>query len=338
MRCHQWGDTRALLPDKTHFDFRPGTPLIDSLAILKTPHEPGSLQEKDLMEHHFAMKLSRCFRVSGGKLTCFSCHEIHARPDAASKVGYYRRKCLHCHNDDSCGLALEQRRNKSPGNDCLGCHMPKRDIGRRIRHTAMTNHRIVARPDQPLPQAAYEPATPGLPGLVLFNRPAGAKEVHFPPRTLLLAYGDLAGKYIEYRDRYLGLLDKLAEGDPTDPVVLAALGRKAKLESTAEGNAQAIEHLSKALESGVTAASAYRDLGEVLVRVGRNEEALEIVKKGLDLAPFDRMLSRLLTGAYIDLQRYAEAEAALRRHVELFPSDTVMRDLLQQVDAANAEP
>ena len=38
----------------------------------------------------------------------------------------------------------------------------------------------------------------------------------------------------------------------------------------------------------------------------------------------------------IQLQRFPEAEETVRRHVETHPNDAEIRDLLHQIDAANA--
>ena len=41
MNCHQGGDTRILQPGKEYSDFRPGTPLCQTLAILRIPIARG---------------------------------------------------------------------------------------------------------------------------------------------------------------------------------------------------------------------------------------------------------------------------------------------------------
>ena len=64
MNCHE-GDIRALQPGKTEADFRPGTPLNSTVAILKAPIDPRST-ESPLLEHYYSMTLSRCYRASSG--------------------------------------------------------------------------------------------------------------------------------------------------------------------------------------------------------------------------------------------------------------------------------
>ena len=73
MNCHE-GDIRALQPGKTEADFRPGTPLNNTVAILKAPIDPRST-ESPLLEHYYSMTLSKCYRGSGGKFGCQTCHD-----------------------------------------------------------------------------------------------------------------------------------------------------------------------------------------------------------------------------------------------------------------------
>ena len=83
MNCHQGSDTRVLRPGKDYFDFRPGTPLRDTLAILRIPLKRDAASESDLLEHHFSMQLSQCYRASDGRLSCLTCHQIHSMPRPA---------------------------------------------------------------------------------------------------------------------------------------------------------------------------------------------------------------------------------------------------------------
>ncbi len=84
MKCHQGGDTRALLPRKDYSDFRPGLRLLQTVAIVALPL---SGEQADLLEHHVSMKLSKCYRASAGKLSCLTCHDPHEEPSAAASAG-----------------------------------------------------------------------------------------------------------------------------------------------------------------------------------------------------------------------------------------------------------
>src|SRR5262249_1135077 len=149
---------------------------------------------QDLLEHHFAMRLSKCFMASEGRLSCLTCHNPHAIPTRENSGAYYRKKCLTCHVENSC-RAPSQKRMREAQDRCVRCHMPKREVGR-ISHSALTNHRIVARSDEPLPQQAFQQTTTELPDVIFLNR-AGARKL--PKLTLLQAYGELMSRAPQYR-------------------------------------------------------------------------------------------------------------------------------------------
>lgn len=332
MNCHQGGDTRVLAPGKDYFDFRPGTPLRETLAVFRVPLKRGSARESDLLEHHFSMQMSKCYRASAGRLSCLTCHQVHAMPQPAEAAAYYRSRCLTCHTEKSC--KLPQARRAERGDDCAGCHMPKRDVGV-IAHSALTNHRIPARPDEPLPEAAFEQTTPDLPDLIYLNRAPGARKANLPSITLLRVYGELMEKNPEYQTRYSQLLDALGKSETRDPLVEAALGRLA-LRGDAGAEA-AVEHLSRAVELGFSASETYADLAEAQARAGRETDAVATLQRGIALAPYAPVLHKSLALRYIHLKQYGEARKTLEQYVELFPEDDFMRGLLLKARGA-ADP
>ncbi len=324
MNCHQGGDTRVLAPGKDYSDFRPGTPLRDTLAVFRIPLKKETATQSDLLEHHFSMQMSKCFRASAGRLSCLTCHSVHAMPQAADAAAYYRARCLTCHTEKSCKLPQVKRAER--GDDCAGCHMPKRDV-QTIAHSALTNHMIPARPDQPLPEAAFEQTTPDLPDLVYLNRPPGARRATLPPLTLLQAYGEFMEREPAYQSRYLEVLDQLGKSAMREPLVEAALGRKALREEPANA-AAAIPHLSRAIELGFSAPAVYADLAEAQALSGLEADAVATLRRGIEVAPYAPVLHKSLALRYIHLQQYADARKALEHYVELFPEDDFMRGLL----------
>ena len=323
MYCHQGGDARILQPGRGHFDFRPGEWLNDTVAILKFPMDRDDPRESDLLEHNSSMELSLCFRASRGELSCFSCHEIHRSPQPSDAASYYREKCYKCHTDTSCGMAPEAR----GANDCASCHMPKRDI-EEISHSSLTNHRIVSYPGQPHPPEAFEMTTSDLPELVHVNRPSGAGGESLPLMVRFQAFGELSTRRPELSQRYLRLLAEAAELHGDDPLVLASLGRKAKLEDRVP---EAIDYLTQALEAGSRTISIHEDLAALLVRTGRDADAADVLQRGVESAPFNPRLRKLLALRYIEMKRYRDAFETIQGFVELFPEDDFMRGLYQQV-------
>ena len=323
MNCHQGGNARILQKGRSHFDFRPGTWLNDTIAILKLPLDPESPRESDLLEHNASMELSQCFVGSAGNLSCFSCHEIHNQPRATERVEYFRSKCLACHENAACTLDPSQRSE----NDCASCHMPKRDVAE-ISHSSLTNHRIVRHPDQPLPDAAFAQTTADLAELVHVNRPPGASGEALPLLVRFQAFGELLSKQPDFSEKYIDLLTEAAERHGDDPLVLAALGRKAKLENRAP---EAIEYLTMAIEAGSQPASTYEDLAELLMESERLGESADILLQGVNQLPYNPRLRKMLALRYIKLERFQEARSTIEEFVRRFPEDDFMRGLLRQV-------
>jgi hypothetical protein len=301
MNCHQGGDTRIPLPGKTELDFRPGHPLIETVAIFKVPRPV----DRDLLEHNESIRLSACFRASHGRMGCGSCHHPHAT------AVDYRAKCLTCHTKPLSAAAHPDR-----AGHCAQCHMPKREIGV-IAHSALTNHRIVRTPSQPLPDAAASGED-----LILLNPGP------LPVITRMRAYGQLMELQPAYRETFEALLPQAAKAYPNDPLVLATLGRRALRQQKYD---EAAAFLKRAITQGSEAASTYEDLGEAQARVGDVAGAASTLRRGVELAPFSQTLRKTLALRYIQLQRYEEARKALEDYVALFPEDGLVRRLLRQV-------
>ncbi len=318
MSCHQTGDARVLQPGKTYQDFRPGQWLLDTVAILKIPPNSQARHEQDLLEHNAAMQASRCFTQSGGKLSCLTCHDPHVQPAPAEASTYFKAKCLTCHTERSCRLSLAERRSRA--DDCVGCHMPKRSIAV-ISHSALTNHRIPARPDQPLPP--WKPA--GGSDLLLVDQPEG-KSSQLSDLTLLRAYNDLVGQWPQYQSKYLALLDKLGHSDGDNPYVQAALAHQALAEGK---NEEALAHLATGVRLGE--AAVYDDMAIALANLARDDEAIPALLKGIDIDPYRAESRKRLILEYIKLKRYTEAKHAMAEYVGLFPGDEFMRGLLARV-------
>jgi predicted CXXCH cytochrome family protein len=288
------------------------------LAIFKLPSSQA--KRSDLLEHHTAMRASRCFGASGGKLSCLTCHDPHVTPERGEAAAYYRSKCLTCHSDVSCGLTQSARQQRA-ANDCTACHMPKRDVTV-VSHSELTNHRIPTRPGQ-------EPVrdSSSAQDLILVNGPLDPTPV--PALTRLFAYGQVAAQRPDFEPRYLALLNQLSRTQPDDPLVLAALGKKAMFDRDAEAFARARKYLEKAIEKGSTAPSTFEDLAEILARAGPREQAITVLEKGLALSPYSPELYKSLARTYGVLGRRAEARKTLVRYLELFPEDDTARRLLR---------
>ena len=328
MSCHQIGDVRVLQPGKDFQSFRPGRALDDTMAILLVPPKRDSPPQQDLLEHYYSMTLSKCYRGSGQRLTCISCHDPHVEPSSFEVPAYFRKKCLTCHSEKSCTVPLQTREQHQPADDCASCHMKKRDV-REISHSTITNHRILARPDEPFPDIAFQQTTSALPDLIHLNAPPAKKAMPLPALTLLQAYGELIEKHPEYLARYFALLQELERTDEGNPLVQAALGNR---ELHAGHFFEAVDHLQRALNGGATKTILYTDLAEALLKLGRTNEALAALQKATELDPFNAALRKQLIVQLIQDKDYANARKQMEDYVERFPADSFMREMERRAE------
>ncbi|MGH9351869.1 MAG: cytochrome c3 family protein [Terriglobia bacterium] len=336
MMCHQAGNTRILQPGKSYADFRPGAPLDKTVAIFAVPFTQASPPRSPLLQHYELMILSKCYRASGGKMSCITCHDPHFQPSAAQTPAYYRKKCLTCHTEQSCALALAQRLRQSPPDNCIGCHMPQQNL-ERIAHSALTNHRIIAYPGEPFPRAAFRQTTAALPDLVHLDAIPGTDTV---PSSMVLfqAYGELISKNPAYKAKYEKLLDQLSSAQPRNPVILSALARRDLTKGTPQGLASAKGELGQAIQEGSTLDSDFEIDAQLLDRSGETAEAISILKRGITLNPYSPRLYKRLALLYIRTQDYGNALSVMKQEIRIYPEDSFMRTLIQKAEGLGAAP
>lgn len=83
--------------------------------------------------HVAALAASKCKVASGDRLWCNSCHDPHRTIGVAERDSHYRPKCRTCH--------AKAHADVTDRSDCLGCHMPKRDVAA-VPHGVRTDHSI----------------------------------------------------------------------------------------------------------------------------------------------------------------------------------------------------
>ncbi len=330
MSCHQTGDVRVLRTGKNFSDFRPGDPLDQTMSILMIPPKRESPPQADLLEHYYSMTLSKCYRASGERMSCISCHDPHVEPTREDAPEYFRKKCQACHTEKSCTFSLQARRQQHPADDCAGCHMKKRDV-QEISHSSITNHRILARPDEPFPEVAFQQTTAALPDLIHLNPAPGRKGVPPPALVLLQAYGELMGKRPEFADRYFAVLSELERSDPGNPLVQGAIGNR---ELHAGKYQDAVSHLQQALRDGPANTILYTDLAEGLIKLDRKIEAVAVLQKAAEVDPFNATLRKTLIVELIQAKDYAKARMEMEDYVKRFPEDSFMRQMLARAQAA----
>jgi hypothetical protein len=109
-QCHGGlGEPRA-----PAFSFVPGRPLADYVQLVVPPADA----KLDVHGNQVALlERSRCYQ-SSAKMTCTTCHEVHApeRPAAA-----YSDRCLACHQPENCGEY--PKLGPDIAKNCIDCHM-----------------------------------------------------------------------------------------------------------------------------------------------------------------------------------------------------------------------
>lgn len=330
MRCHAGGSARVLKPGKDYSDFRPGTALNDTVSIFDIPLTPGDADKAPLLNQYSQMVLSKCYRASNGQLHCISCHDPHRQPSGAQAVEFYRNRCLACHTEKSCRLPLSARLKEDPPNNCFGCHMPRNTL-QVVAHAALSNHRVLARPDEPLPQEAFHQALPASPDLVWVDPPPGRVAPSPQPLTLLKAYEQLVGAgHPEYRDAYLRTLALAKKTNPEDPSVLAGLSVQAQLENNASSRAKAIDYLSRAIAGGENSTSRYLMLAKLYLQDGQGGEAVDTLQKAIRENPQNPALCQALGYVYLSMGRNLQAEGVLKHELQMAPHDDATRELLRR--------
>jgi hypothetical protein len=336
MYCHEGAEARALMPGKSYVDFRPGTPLADTVGIFAVPFDRQAPPRDPMLRHFVLMSLSQCYLKSGGKLACITCHDPHRQPSREQATPFFRSKCLTCHTEKSCRLPLEIRAAKIPPNDCAGCHMPKEPL-KRISHSALTNHRILARAGEPLPESAFHLTTTELPDLVQLDSVPERSGTPVPLLTLFRAYGELMAAHPDYLARYESALDSLAAAKIEDAGVLAALARKKMRDASAESRAAAADYLQRALSAGSTDAYDFEQLATIQAEDGKTQDAIATVKRGMELNPYSPRLFGLLAALYTSVSSYDDAMKTMQKDLELFPGDNFTRSLMRRTKTAQAQ-
>jgi tetratricopeptide (TPR) repeat protein len=323
MNCHE-GDIRALQAGKSWEDFRPGTPLDNTVVILKAPIDSRA-EQSPLLEHYYSMTLSKCYRESGKKLGCQSCHDPHVQPSAEKAPEYFRDKCLHCHTEKSCTLDLSKRLAQQPSDACTICHMIKQPA-LTVSHSTLTDHRILRTSDEPYPNSAFAESLTGS-GFIHVSAIPG-KPDSIPPVALLKAYRqELIRSRLEYKDYYFVLLARLSKSGNNDPFVVSALAQKAASDGDLP---KAVKYAREVVDRGSTSESDYLLLAAFLNRSGNLDESIDVLKKGLSIAPYSNSIYENLATRELAAGRVAETSATVRQALELFPEDSVLRSILQQ--------
>ena len=349
--CHQAGDAQVIYPGKTVMDYRPGTPLADTIAIVKRPIKPEQREEANRLESNppirgsleqplwwknSTLELSKCYQASHGQLTCFTCHSIHHSPKPGEEKAAYRAACLTCHTVKSCTLKPEDPKRVAAADYCVECHMEKRPVAG-IAHSNDTKHRIVRYPGQPLPDVAFEQPRPDLPGLLWMNRPEDEPSAGMPDLAQLEAYFTAARKDPSLWPYWFRKLKQLSATEPNDPTVLVSLGAVSLAQT--KDNARAAEEFMLAIRNGSEDPITFLNLAAALENLGRGREAEGVLERGVAAYPYSGQLTARLAQQLAMNGQAGKARLLIKQYRKVFPEDTMVRQVEEQLDATgNAAP
>ena len=203
--------------------------------------------------------------------------------------------------------------------------MLKRDVN--IPHTDVTDHRIVARGGEPLPEEAFHRTTPQLPDFIHVDSVPGAEDALVPPLTLLQAYRKilLGGSNPVYGKRYSALAYELVRTEPNDPAVLSALAQEESENGTTEGRTKAISYLEQAIKLGSTVPDDYLMLAELLERSARLNDSVSLLRNAISHDPYESVYYRALARRCLRYARFQDVVEITREGLQLFPEDSLLR-------------
>jgi hypothetical protein len=338
-QCHLQGAESVVRRGRSLWDYRPGLPLHDFLAVYVKP--PELAENYRLVSHVEQMHVSRCFTRSGGKLGCTSCHDPHALPEPGQRITHYRAACLKCHGVAGCTVPPAERRERSPGDSCVQCHMPRAPSD--VAHAAIADHRIVRSPERP--PRPWSGLPPGAVPLLWFHR-------------------DLVRGPDPGRERDLGVALVLVSQKPGDervrrliceralPLLAAAKAPEDVPAREAEGYAlwqvgrreEALAALEAALKRQPRRVTALSHAAEVAAESGRLDAALDYARRVVKVNPWDAPGRALLARVYVLREDWQQVEAACQEALKVDPANVSARCQLVRYhlhqgdrDAARAE-
>jgi predicted Zn-dependent protease len=129
---------------------------------------------------------------------------------------------------------------------------------------------------------------------------------------------------------------QLEAAQPDNVYVLEAQADEALQEKNGEGASGAIRYLENAIKRGATNPADFEELGKLLVAADRTSEAANVLRKGMQVAPYDAELYRLSAKIYFTLNKMQEACQVAAYGKQKFPQDNAIRDLSNRCERVPA--
>ena len=344
-QCHFEGTARVVRRGRDPYDYRPGLPLGEVLAVFVKKTAAGA--DRRAVNHVEQMEQSGCFRggTKDDRIGCTSCHDPHVFVGPDERAGVYRAACLKCHGrkQSECSVPVAERRRTSPDDSCVQCHMPPYSSSD-VAHTASTDHRI---PRRPAAGAADAPeGGAGAPLELLHFDGRGPQEADYR-RDLALAVMEQGLKGgggplpKEAGAEAAALFEGAAHDLPDDVPLLTAKGQLAMLRNqTAEARAAFEAALARAPEWETALAGAALTADSL----GDKDAALDYWRRAAAVDPYSAMARKGAGGLLADRRLWEEALPHARQWARLEPDKPEARKLFIRCllktgdgDAAQAE-
>jgi hypothetical protein len=280
-QCHMSGEARIAKVGKQLSDYRPGA-LLSNYVSYFVFGKAAAVKATSYVER---LGASRCKMMSGDRMWCGTCHDPHSMPAPQARIGWYREKCLSCHEQSDC---------KRGAGDCAGCHMPKTKVADG-GHGVLTDHAIPAVVG--ISQAAANLVK--LEGFSVSDR---------GDRELGLAYAEVFARTNNAMQsaEAIRLLSKVAEDAEVDE-------RLADLYLARGDFALALPRYRSALRKRPGSIPALVNLGKLYGVAGKLEEAKALWREALKRNPCQSEASQNLKLAIESQGGSAEMDPALSR-------------------------
>ena len=102
------------------FAFRPGDRFEDHYEEPDPEKEGSSVHTSNQIAR---LARSTCFQKS--ELACADCHNPHKREKG--QMALFSKRCMQCHKNTDCGMHDQTVKGLTLEDNCVDCHMPKRE-------------------------------------------------------------------------------------------------------------------------------------------------------------------------------------------------------------------
>ncbi|GIW96260.1 MAG: hypothetical protein KatS3mg110_4301 [Pirellulaceae bacterium] len=321
-QCHLRAAQWIPHPGQTRFAWKPGDRLEQHTLVV--PEQPSTATEA-VESTVLQLMSSRCYTASGGRLGCISCHDPHRRLPVEARPAHYQQRCFECHDEQACRVPLVERQAAPAQGWCIHCHMPRLPVPA-VPHTALTDHRILRRPQEGAGAAAAGE------GHRFFREEALQIEPHLLERGRGIWQAQLSiAEGSERAKQAIGLLEPLRDRWPQDELLSFYLGMAC---AVAGRMPEAEATWRTLLEAGTASEDVYRFLTTLYLTQNDAARALQTARRWREHYPESPEAWFFEARAAQGMGHVSDAIRALRATIDRDPTAVAARQLLAELLAA----